>query len=77
MERHSTTAVLLYCRSCGLMCISDNYAAAHARGAAYTSVSRHSNLQYTLIEAPDPSKERHSRGTAESEAGRGYVEEVG
>jgi len=57
MELHSITAVLLCCKACGLLRISDDYATAHARGKAHTTLSGHHTIKYSLIEAPDRLRE--------------------
>ena len=58
MEHHPITAVLLCCKTCGLVRVSDNYSAAYARGKAHTGLSGHLTIKYSLIEAPDRLKRR-------------------
>jgi hypothetical protein len=42
-----------FAASCGLLRVSDHYAAAHAMGKAHTSLSGHENIKYSLVQAPD------------------------
>lgn len=75
MENHPVTAVLLFCKACGLTRVSDNYAAAHARGRAHTSLSGHPSIRYSLIEAPERLREAQACEKDSTKAVEGYVEE--
>ena len=75
MEHHPITAVLLCCKTCGLVRVSDNYSAAHARGKAHTNLSGHPTIKYSLIEAPDRLKEAQAGETESKKTVTGYVED--
>ncbi len=75
MKRHPITAVLLSC-PCGLVRISDDYAAAHARGKAHTSLSGHQALTYSLIEAPERIRDAQAEEQRSRKGVKGYVEDV-
>ena len=75
MERHPIPAIVLYCDTCGLVRIADDYAAAHARASAHRSLSGHIRLEYCVVEAPERLRlaqvfEQRSTKTIE-----GYVED--
>ena len=75
MERRPIPAIVLCCKTCGLVRIADDYTAAQARASAHTHLSGHQGLEYTLVEAPERLKlaqafEQRSRRTV-----RGYVED--
>ena len=74
MEHHPITAVLLCCKTCGLLRVSDNYTAAHARGKAHTGLSGHLTIKYSLIEAPDRLREAQAGETESKKTVKGYVE---
>jgi hypothetical protein len=75
MERHPTTAVLLCCKACGLIRVLENYAAAHARGKAHTSLSGHPHIKYSLIQAPDRLKDVQAHEKDSTKRVKGYVED--
>ena len=75
MERCPIPAIVLFCNTCGLLRIADDYTAAHARATAHTHLSGHHGLQYTVVEAPERLRlaqafEQRSRKTV-----MGYVED--
>jgi hypothetical protein len=75
MERHPVTAVLLCCQACGLLRVSEDYAGAHATGKAHSSLSGHSNIHYSLIEAPDRLRVIQACEQESTKPVKGYVKE--
>jgi hypothetical protein len=55
------------------MRVSDNYAAAHARGKAHTSLSGHPSIKYSLIEGPERLRAAQACENLSTKAGKGYV----
>ena len=69
------TAVVLTCDTCGLVRVSDDAAAAHARARAHTSVTGHGGLMYEPIESPERLKLALAFEQRSLKTVRGYVDE--
>ena len=52
MERHRLPAIVLYCNTCGLIRVAEDYRGAHARATAHTHLSGHYDLEYSALDAP-------------------------
>jgi hypothetical protein len=53
MDRHSLPAIALYCHTCSLIRVAQDYAGAHARATAHTHLSGHDDLEYSVLDAPE------------------------
>jgi hypothetical protein len=75
MERHPIPAIVLCCKTCGLVRIADDHIAAQARAAAHNHLSGHQNPEYTVVETPERLKLAQAFEQRSRKAVTGYVED--
>jgi hypothetical protein len=75
MTSHPISAIVLYCNTCGLIRIGDNYPAAHARAIAHTQLSGHAEIEYAILDDPDRLRVAEAFERRSARRVNGYVED--
>ena len=75
MESSSVPATVLYCHTCGLIRVGENYTAAHARAIAHTRLSGHAHIEYATITDLDRLRVAEAFERRSARTINGYVED--
>lgn len=75
MESPSGSAIVLYCHTCGLIRLAENYTGAHARATAHTRLSGHAHIEYAVITDLERLRVAEAFERRSARTVNGYVEE--